>query len=706
MVRFITRVMPVEPVPAPPAPAPLRQAIAARLDPALPPVIRAGLADALAGLLEASSVAERIDGVVDLMDWVRAGAGATADPRQAGPDRLALLLGVIERESDLRAAFHLAVGSILSETTGENLFGETGVPGRRGFVGELVDRVLAFVLPSPRDDHDLSRLLRRLFQHEREVDEFLQLPVTHVARLAEALVPPDRPHHAVAVAASFADGFRLLAVRVVAEGLSETLRARSPEGPVAESPFLRLQRLSDAAVEAWRTGGDIAGAAAAWRSCRAACRAHMTEVRRRLESEGVSVDLVFGLEVIDRAVARMSSMLEVMEAPPGQARAEAIHRLLGRLITAVHEDRSVRHLVSWNLQLLGRKIVDRAGQTGEHYVAYSRDEYRHIWRAAAGGGLLTAGTAAVKLAISAAGLALFQEGLLAGINYAISFLLLQAFDLVLAAKQPAMTGARLAAILRERQGTDRLDEIVDFTSRICHSQVAAAAANVAVVAIGGVLFEAGWRALTGAPFLDAGTAASVVQSFNPLTSGTIFYAALTGVILFLASLVGGGFDNWSAVHRLPLAIREHPLGRHIGRDRLARAAAIWAGNAAGIGTSVSLGLMLGLAPALGAFLGLPFDVRHVTLSAGQLALATAALWPAGLDLWLVYGTAGVACMFVLNLSVSFVLAFLNAARAYRLPAAELADLVRRLGHRLANRPGEFLLPSRTPFKLPADDVRA
>jgi site-specific recombinase len=134
---------------------------------------------------------------------------------------------------------------------------------------------------------------------------------------------------------------------------------------------------------------------------------------------------------------------------------------------------------------------------------------------------------------------------------------------------------------------------------------------------------------------------------------------------------------------------------------------VWAHNAAGIGTSVSLGLMLGLMPSVGAFFGIPLDVRHVTLSAGQLALATAALWPGGgVDIWLVYGLAGLASMFVLNLSVSFVLAFLNAVRAYDLPAGDLLELWRRLSHRMATRPGEFLLPARTPFKMPADNVQA
>ena len=39
-----------------------------------------------------------------------------------------------------------------------------------------------------------------------------------------------------------------------------------------------------------------------------------------------------------------------------------------------------------NEQRLQRRIVDRAGKTGEHYIAENNEDYRHIWAAAAGGG--------------------------------------------------------------------------------------------------------------------------------------------------------------------------------------------------------------------------------------------------------------------------------------------------------------------------------
>ena len=57
---------------------------------------------------------------------------------------------------------------------------------------------------------------------------------------------------------------------------------------------------------------------------------------------------------------------------------------------------SILALVRANMQLLARKIIERAGQTGEHYITVSRGEYWKMLASAGGGGVLTAGTAALK----------------------------------------------------------------------------------------------------------------------------------------------------------------------------------------------------------------------------------------------------------------------------------------------------------------------
>jgi site-specific recombinase len=368
------------------------------------------------------------------------------------------------------------------------------------------------------------------------------------------------------------------------------------------------------------------------------------------------------------------------------------------LVVFSHQDRSIRHLVRWNLALLNRKIVERSSAVGEHYIAYTRKEYRHIWVAAAGGGLLTATTAAIKLAVHEFQLPAFPEGMLFGINYAASFLMLGAFGLILATKQPAMTAATLAQMFRDG-GKDRLDEVVEFTTRISHSQLAAAISNVAIVSLGAWLINGFWELALARPFLAPEESAHVIETLSPLNSGTVFYAALTGVVLWLSSMIGGWFDNWSVYHRVPQAIAEHPLGQRLGSDRMRRWAERLRDKAGSWGTSISLGFMLGLVPALGIFFGLPLDVRHVTLSTGMLAMASASLGQRMFEHGFFRGLAGIATMFVLNLGVSFALSLYTATRAYRLDPGEMRELGRRLFRRLRDHPRDFFLAPKTDFVL-------
>ena len=87
--------------------------------------------------------------------------------------------------------------------------------------------------------------------------------------------------------------------------------------------------------------------------------------------------------------------------------------------------------------------------------------------------------------------------------------------------------------------------------------------------------------------------------------------------------------------------------------------------------SIVLGMLLGFVPAIGAFTGLPLDVRHVTLSTGQVVLAAASVggWAENRIVW---PLGGVALMFFLNLGVSFSLALWVASRARGVGLAMLA----------------------------------
>ena len=103
--------------------------------------------------------------------------------------------------------------------------------------------------------------------------------------------------------------------------------------------------------------------------------------------------------------------------------------------------------------------------------------------------------------------------------------------------------------------------------------------------------------------------------------------------------------------------------------------------------------MLGLVPAVASFFALPLEVRHVTLSTGQLAAALGALgWDLLRESAFWWCVAGIAVTGVLNLTVSFVLAFKVALRSRGIRLAERSRIYRAIRARLWRRSMSFLFP--------------
>ena len=218
--------------------------------------LREGIALRLQELIDADSLSGRLAAWGRLTDWARSGPGSSELNEvgmlaPAAIRRWTLLLDFLDANPDLRAGLQTSVAEILSETEGVNLFGAAGVPSGRGFIAELGDRVVGRLLPAPRDEHDLAKLLTRLYRTKGTVERFARLPPEFFSRLADLLRPPGRPEIWSSMRRDFADGFRLLAARMQNEGLAPKLRARGPAVRVDQSPFFLQQRAADALLLAW-----------------------------------------------------------------------------------------------------------------------------------------------------------------------------------------------------------------------------------------------------------------------------------------------------------------------------------------------------------------------------------------------------------------------------------------------------------------------
>jgi site-specific recombinase len=172
------------------------------------------------------------------------------------------------------------------------------------------------------------------------------------------------------------------------------------------------------------------------------------------------------------------------------------------------------------------------------------------------------------------------------------------------------------------------------------------------------------------------------------------------VLLWSSSLLAGWADNWFVLHRVADALAyNRRLRLTLGAATADRFAHWCRANVAGVVGNISLGLMLGLVPAIVTALAFSFEVRHVTLSAGSIGVALGVLGERALklpELW--WAVAGVGSMAILNVAVSFALAFYMAVKSRDLRRSAVRSLRGAIWQRLRRHPLELVWPERAARK--------
>lgn len=485
-----------------------------------------------------------------------------------------------------------------------------------------------------------------------------------------------------------------LADRICVVGSNREVRARLRKVAFRELPFQKLTPAVEALLARRDAGTPLSELGPEFNVVRGvadACNRAVDEVIGRLETTGVSTALVYDIERLRAQVQRLELLLEAWSAP--MLTAERKVAILAELVRQNHARRGVRELCRQNLHLLTRRIVERNAETGEHYVARNGREYAAMLRSAAGGGVILGATTFLKLLLAKLVLAEFFKGACFGLNYAVSFVLVQLCGFSVATKQPATTAPALARRMSELRTAAQLEALVDEVVFLIRSQIASVFGNLALVIPATWILDVLWHGLTGGHIVKAHKAELILGTVAPW-GGCWFFAIFTGVLLWLSSLFAAWVDNWFALHQLSPALAQHRgLQRCFGPTRARRLAGWLEHNLAGLGGNISLGLMLGIIPSVAVFFGLPLEVRHVTLSTGQVTAAFAALGGERLwvlsTVWLGIGILGIG---LLNILVSFSLALFVAVRARNLRGPERHQFYRAIVGRFLRSPLSFLLP--------------
>ncbi len=646
-----------------------------------------------------ASLAERNLWLVRLLEWLRHGPREDrADREEAGGTPLPLvrlkhLLNVLERHPEHARAFGGVLAGVWAEVDAVSLFAEVGFAPRMALWHEFLGRLRRRLLPATADTQDLAALFELLFPDEADEAWLAALDDEMLQRLGLLFAPMDGESGGDSWREAMREGVTALVSSVRAGGLSSLLRVRMDAQLLQGKPFRALAAAWEAVEQDLdHPGSDPAPALQYLHALLDRCRAAALSVPEHLEAHGVSVDLMFTVEQLVARLDRIEALLACLVSP--EPRRE-LGRLVASLVGVVHQRRSLRTLFARHYSLLARKVAERSAETGEHYITRSRREYRDMLARAAGGGAVLAGTTLAKFLIGMLGFTAFWGGFWAGVNYALCFVLIHLLHWTVATKQPAMTAPAMAEKLRHIEREDGLSGFVDEVTHLVRSQVAGVIGNLTLVAPLVLGVQLACQAVFGAPLVGSKDAHYVLHSLD-LVGPSLLFAAFTGVLLFLSSLIAGWVENWFVFHRLDSAIAWNPrIVTMLGRTRAQRWAHWWRANVSGLTANISLGLMLGLVPALFAFFGLGLEVRHVTLSTGQLAAAVGALGFGVMTTWTFWSCViCIAGIGALNVGVSFLCAFKVALRSRGIKLADRRRVYAAIRARLWREPLSFLIPPR------------
>jgi site-specific recombinase len=653
------------------------------------------LAALLKALDPAADVAQRHVWLIRLFQWIR---GDQRSAAAAAVARVQAFIEALQLQPELQARLQAWWQQLARSVDITTLLADFGFAPRTAFISELAERLRRKLLPGTPDTLDASELFPLVASARFDMQWLGALSEAHVNQLVQ-LLSADPAQDALHWQNMLVDALTYCTAQIRATGFAPELRLRMDASLPSARAFHALpadiDELRRAFFGAEHDEARLQAALAQYRARLDACRQAINSIYAHLEENGVSLGMVFRLRQLRERMLRVRELLDALTSPKP---AMAALKLLARRVGTAQEMKSIGALISANSTLVSAKMAERSAETGETYITRNRGEYREMLGKAMGGGAVTALTTLLKFMVLGLGLSAFWGGFWSSVAYAATFIVIQLLHFTLATKQPAMTAPAMAARLKDMDSAEASHSVEPFVDEVTHlvrSQVAAVMGNVLMVVPAVLLINALIELALGHPMISSDQARHVLTSLS-LLGPTLLWAALTGAILFAASMIAGWTENWFVLHRLDSAIRHNPrFTAVLGTERAARWSAFMRHNISGFASNIALGFMLGLIPAFTGFFGIELEVRHVTLSAGQLAAAGASLGLEALRqpaIW--WCVASIPLIGALNLGVSFYLAFRLALQAHNVSRLDRARIRAAIWARWCGQPRSFFMPAR------------
>lgn len=578
---------------------------------------------------------------------------------------------------------------------------ESGIPLARGFWQEFFGRLRHKLLPTLQNENDFLYVLNRVFFRSNDYQWVEDIPratwIEFFTSLGLSLHIDDRR-----IIRQLLLALKTLTFQVAQLGLEKEVLLYIPGQYREDNPFVEQNYLVHE-LEEWIGDKDRitppVTIAAKINQQLAWCHECIDHIRENHSSRGASLHQTYMLLLLANRLERMSILVDLLDQD---------HRFdVGKfvdffrmLVRNENRKNSILEFMSQSMGYLAYQIAEHKGAKGSKYITATWAEYRVMLKSAMGGGAWVCLVVLVKNLLIRLPMAIFWHGFAYSVNYSLGFILIEETHTTLATKQPAFTASAVASSLDTKKGASQpnLYNLAVTVAKVSRSQIASFAGNLVVVFPGMWLIAWGYEKVFGAPLVSGAAAMHMLRDQHPWQSLSLLYACNTGVFLFLSGIIAGYVQNKIQYSNISQRLQTHPILRlSLPAERLRRLADYVEHHAGSLIGNICLGFFLGMAGFFGEIFGIRFDIRHITISAGNTSLAVYGLGIRNIDPWyLATVIGGVLGIGFFNFLVSFSLAFFVAARSRGVRVREYPGFLGILWRYFRSNPLDFIRPRRRP----------
>lgn len=621
-----------------------------------------------------------------------------------------VFLAYLKNNEEIKNNFRDYLFILFSNKSFTKALTDANILSENAFFPELKKRISYKFLPPVEDENTISYIISKVLFNPKSDSNYIKNINPEDGSEFFKLMEIEKISTLPKVKKELLISANILALRSVGNALEAGIAKMVPEYKNFDNPFVALQSELDSLIGRFKEDENlqINSKDVDYKQIKIylqQCLDFVDKAFKNASKFGISSKINQSLLKIRQQLRRIQDIIPILVVDNEEDILINSKNLVSNTLKYNSHRNNVRELIDDSTRLISHLITSHTAETGTHYIATSSKEYLKMFWKASGGGIIVGFLCIFKMMMSYSHGSEFSHAVLYSLNYAFGFIIIYLLGFTLATKQPAMTAATMAKVLSDESSSDKnYKEFANLVAKLSRTQFIAFVGNVLwsfPVALA-IIYGMDW-------FLEKNFAVAkadkLLKDLNPIESKAILHACIAGFFLFISGIISGNISNSSIFNQVPERISQSPfLNQVIGAKNSKKLSDFYTKHWAGIISNFWFGIFLGVIAPLGVFLGLDLDIRHITFSAGNFALA---LYGKGFDIDTYTFVISLVTIFLIgafNFIVSFGLSMLLAFRSRKVNFGELTIIYKSILKYFIKNPLRFFIPLKSELDGASKDL--